>query len=422
MRLQQLREYLRSSLWFIPALAMAGALVLSVLSTAFDRRYDAGPLGFTGNPEAARTILQVIATSILTFTAVVFTITIVVLQLASSQFSPRVLRTFLRDRDSQVASAIFVSTFAYALLELRAVRSDLEDDPGFVPRLSVTLALVLVFVSLGVFVRYIHSIAQSIRAVSIIDSVGDETRQLIERLYPVGTGEAQPLVLAKTPTGRPDSVIVSPRQGVVIGYSQDPLMRAAHRADCFLRMVPAVGDFVPEGGPLFEVFGDGSRLGEVTRFVELGLERSMRQDVAFGFRQLVDIAERALSPSINDPTTAVQVIDQLHDLLRRLAQRSFPPEEVLDEEGGVRLVVPAMTWEGYVSLAADEIRHYGEGSVQVARRLRAMVEDLQTVAPSTRLPALERQLKLLEAMVGRGFPDFVDQALASTPDTQGHGS
>ena len=426
MRLFRLRESLRSSLWFVPALGVVVAVLLATGLVTLDR-WLAGTetkvlFGFTGSAEASRNILSVIASSMITLTALVFTILIVVLQLTSTQFSPRVLRTFVRDRDSQFTLATFVGTFTYTMLVLRAIRSPVEEDPEFVPALAVSGAFGLVLLSLGVFVAYINHIAQAIRVINIITSVGDETRRVIDRLYPASEeepGAEEPISL---PQSRPTRVVPSSGPGVVIAYDADGLVEAARRAGCLLVLVPAVGDFIPEGAPLLHAYGDDRDLGEVRRYVDIDVERTMSQDVAFGFRQLVDVAERGLSAAINDPTTAVQVLDQLHDFLRRLVGRPFPSGGYHDREGNLRLVVPSMSWDGYVTLACDEIRHYGEGSVQVARRMRAMLEDLLEVAPPQRVPPIERQLKLLEALVDRGFPDLEDRRTADHPDQQGLGS
>jgi uncharacterized membrane protein len=152
-----------------------------------------------------------------------------------------------------------------------------------------------------------------------------------------------------------------------------------------------------------------------------GPERTLHQDTAFGFRQLVDIAERALSPGINDPTTAVQAIDQLHDLLRSLVRRRFPSASRKDETGALRLICPRPDWNSYVRLALDEVRQYGEGSIQVTRRLRFLLEDLLRVAPAFRRDELERQLALLEASAKRAFATPREAAMATRSSPQGHG-
>jgi uncharacterized membrane protein len=406
MRLLRLRESLRSNLWFVPTVGVVVAIVLAVGLVALDRwlaSTDGKALfGFTGSAEASRTILSV-------------------LQLTSTQFSPRVLRTFVRDRASQYTLATFVGTFTYTMLVLRSVRAPMG-EPEFVPALAVTGAFGLVLLSLGAFVAYINHIAQSIRVINIITSVGNETRRVMDHLYPASQDEPLAEEPISLPQGPPTCVVLSSGSGVVVTYDAERLVEAARHADCLLVLVPAVGDFVPGGAPLLHAYGGGQDLGDLRHFVDLDRERTMSQDVAFGFRQLVDIAERALSPSINDPTTAVQVLDQLHDFLRRLATRPFPSGAHQDEEGKTRLVVRSMSWEDYVSLTCDEIRHYGEGSVQVARRMRAMLEDLSEIAPPERVAPLERQLKLLGTLVDRGFPDQEDRRTADEPDQQGLGS
>jgi len=175
---------------------------------------------------------------------------------------------------------------------------------------------------------------------------------------------------------------------------------------------------------LFEVHGEAPDLDETAliRAVALGQERTMHQDLAFGFRMLVDVAQRSLSSAMGDPTTAIQAIDRLHDCLRQLATRPFPSGFHTDEQGRVRLVVPTLSWDGYVKLALDEIRHYGEGVIQVTRRLKAMLDDLILIAPADRRPPLERQLRLVEAMSERGFDDREDMDAAIEPDPQGVGS
>lgn len=414
------RERLRAGFWVVPAVFVLGALALSTVTIWLDEHWiDEVPGGFSGGPDNARDVLSTISSSMITFTALVFSITIVVLQLTSSQFSPRVLRTFLRDRSTQVSLGVFVATFTYSLLVLRAVRSD---EDAFVPSLSVALAFAFVLVSLAVFVHYIHHIARAIQVSSIIASVAAETRATIDRMHPDGAAH----IGAARPDRPPTRTIASPHEpGVVLGYDDDGLIALARQARCALVLIPAVGDFVPEGAPLFHVHGDADgRLddGAVAACVALGRERTMNQDVAFGFRQLVDIAERALSPAINDPTTAVQCLDHLHDFLRRLVVREFPTGCYLDPDGELRLAVPAARWDDYVSLAFDEVRQYGHSSVQVARRLRATVDDLLTIAPLERRRALEREQRLLQLSVARSFPDLEDQQTAEHPDTQGLGS
>jgi len=287
MRLLRLRESLRSNLWFVPTVGVVVAIVLAVGLVALDRwlvSTDGKDLfGFTGSAEASRTILSVIASSMLTLTALVFTILIVALQLTSTQFSPRVLRTFVRDRASQYTLATFVGTFTYTMLVLRSIRAPVG-GPEFVPALAVTGAFGLVLLSLGAFVAYINHMAQSIRVINIITSVGNETRRVMDHLYPASQDEPPAEDSITLPQGRPSCVIPSSRSGVVVTYDAELLVEAARNADCLLVLVPGVGDFVPGGAPLLHAYGGGQDLGDLRRFVDLDRERTMSQDVAFGFR------------------------------------------------------------------------------------------------------------------------------------------
>jgi uncharacterized membrane protein len=202
------------------------------------------------------------------------------------------------------------------------------------------------------------------------------------------------------------------------------LVKAARKADVTLELVPGVGEFVPAGSPLFRVHGDASGLAESTvgSSVVLGLERTLDQDVPYGFRMLVDVAERSLADSpFQDPTTAVQAIDRLHDCLRQMARRPFSDGTYRDGDGRVRLIIQAMDWEGYVHLAFDEIRLAGAGSPPVTRRLRAALEDLLAIAPAERRAPLERQMELLAASTEAAVAEPRDVELSLQPDPQGMG-
>lgn len=420
MDLGALRERLRSSLWFLPALSLLATAVLAGITIPIDAAlHERVHVGFIGGPDSARALLSTVAASMITFTGLVFSITIVVLQLASAQFSPRVLRTFLRDRTTQVALGVFVATFAYALTVLLAVRSG--TDP-FVPRLSVAISVALVVVSLVAFVYYIHHAAQSVRASAIVGAVGAETREVIDRMYPLGADGAD-RVTAPSLEGA-EIVVRATHPAVLVSVDTRRLVGHAVDADGVVEIVPAVGDFVPEGAPLLRFRGaidrfDAARASGALAF---GSERTMRQDVAFGFRQLVDVAERALSPGVNDPTTAVQAIDQIHDLLRRLSRRTLRRGAFAGPDGEARLVVQETDWDDFVALAVDEVRIYAERSVQVIRRLNAMLTDLLDVVPPDRRSPLEREFRLLARASERTFLDVEDRESAEEADAQGMGS
>jgi uncharacterized membrane protein len=326
-------------------------------------------------------------------------VTILVLQLASSQFSPRVLRTFLEDRFTRVALGVFIGSFVYAIVLLPEVRESADDQSQFVPSLSVYVALLLALVSVLVFVRYIHEMAHAIRAVEIVRRVAAETRSAIVRMYPDPIGEEPEDKAPDAPAGEAQIVTHDARGGVLAEVDEDELLAAVVHHDACAELLHEPGGFVPQGAPLYRVWNarDFERLEHALReHTVIAPERTPEQDPAFGFRQLVDIGERALSPSMNDPTTAVQVLDQLHDLLRTLATRRFPSSARLDEHGKLRLLLPRPGYAQYVELAFEEIRDNARGSVQVLRRMRSALGDLLTVVSEPRRSPLVRQLAALE--------------------------
>ncbi len=362
-----------SGYWFIPLLCTFLASGAAVLLVIVDRSNTIS-WGFGGGPNDASATLTTVASSMITFTGVVFSITIVAFQLTSSQFSPRALRNFLRDRESQVALGVFIGTFAYAFVALAAVRYNGTSREPFVPSVTVAGCYLLVATSLVLFVRLIHHMADSLRAVSIIDRIAHETRGTIDRLFPTGAADDE---------GRPnvaghDHVLEAPRAGVITDVDLERLARAAEHADIAVEVLQPVGDFVCAGTPLIRVFGtpDDRHDATLTRMVHIGKEPSMRGDAAFGFRQLVDIAERALSPGVNDPTTAVQCVDRLHDLLRRLADRPMPPLRICRVDGVARAWLPQPSYGDFVDLATGEILDAATRSARVVARVQHMIEDL----------------------------------------------
>ncbi|HEX6312259.1 MAG TPA: DUF2254 domain-containing protein [Acidimicrobiia bacterium] len=420
----RLREYLRSSLWFLPALFVLGSVALWAAVGALDEHLaDDSPLAYGGGPDGAQELLSAIATSMIAFTGVVFSITIVVLQLASSQFSPRVLRTFLRDRGTQGSLGVFIATFVYALLVLRDVRTQTIDQSSYVPGVSVSMALVVLAVSLGMFVYYIHHVARAIRVAWILDAVADETRAVIDHEFPVDAGDDGRD--RAVPDGPPTDLFPAPRPGILLAVDRHALVRLAHDAGCVLVLERAVGDFAVSNTSLLSVHGatlSAQQRDTVSEAIVIGIERTMEQDPAFGFRQIVDIAVRGLSPAVNDPTTAVQCLDHLHDFLQLLVSRPFRSGKLLDADGALRVVLPAPSWDDFLDLAFQEIRHYGAGSIQVMRRIRAALDDLAAAAPPDRLPAIEHHARALDEAVARDFSAADQRVLARRPDHQGLGS
>jgi uncharacterized membrane protein len=417
--LRKLSVSVGSSLWFVPVVCVLAGVAISIGTIALDRAFDyqAIPQELVGRPTSATAILTTIAASMVSLAALVLTITMVVVQLAMGQFSPRIVQRILRDKPSQVAIGLFVATFVHAVLTSREV-VDRGDGTGQVPGIAVATSYVLVLSSIAVLVIYVHHIGQALRVSALIELVGKDARKLIDRRYP---DNGQPLPVD------PDAprVVAARESGVVTMIGAQALVREAQRADCVLELVPALGAFVPANGTLFIVHGDPDELDENELFsaLSLKLERTLDEDLAYGMRLLVDIAERSLSDSpFQDPTTAVQAIDRLHDILRQLARRPLPDGRVHDDDGEIRLLVKTMSWEDYVHLAFVEIRLVGAASPQVSRRMVAALTDLRRVALPERIDVLDEQLELLHAAVNEAMNDERDVRLALDPDREGMGA
>jgi uncharacterized membrane protein len=416
-------NHLLSSLWFIPVLCVLAGVGLSFGTIALDRGGRSFlPQSLTGDPQAALAILTTVAASMVTLTGLVLTITMVVVQLATGQYTPRVLRTILRDRPSQFAIGVFVGTFAHAMLVMREVKQPSPQDPqGVVPGLAILVAFVLILVCIIVLVSYVNHVGQSLRAASLIDSVGDETRERLLELYPV---DAPPEPAVAPPAGEPTHVVSSAGPGVLFRIGADELVKLAHREDVVIVLRVRLGDFVPSDAPIADVHGGRVDDDELRRLLAFGKDRTLHDDVAYGIRLLVDVAVRAVAPMTGDPTTAVQAIDRIHDCLRLLSTRVFTSGRHLDGEGRLRLVVRTLSWEGYVHIALDELRHWAVESIQATRRLTAMLEDVLAVAPEERRSPLREQLELLRADVDAAYGQTKasEAAWALEPDQQGVGS
>jgi uncharacterized membrane protein len=422
MRLFRLLHYIRSSLWLVPLLCLLAGAVLVAITLELDRRsgYSLVPQSVTGSATDAQTILSVFATSTASLTTLVLTVTLVAVQLAMGQFSPRIVGALLTDRFSQLAIGLFGATFVVSVLTLREVR---DSGSGTVPGLSMLLAYLLTAASIVMLILFVHHAGQGLRAAGLIDLVGDRTRLLIRREYP---RDVEPAV--------PPDVVLAREPGNMFAVHRRALVAAARRADCVLELIPVVGDFVTAGSPLFRVHArreNGAtrppgmaalRSEDLARLVAVTDERVHNDDTSYGIRKLVDIAERSIAQPFNDPSTTVQALHRLHDLLRQLAVRQFPTGMHRDEDGVVRLVERTLSWDGYVRLAFDEIRLAGASTPAVTRRLCAALQDLKAVAPPDRQPALDRQLRLITAAVHRTYEDDEDIAAALTPDTEGLGS
>jgi uncharacterized membrane protein len=340
-------------------------------------------------------------------------------QLAGAQLTPRIIAIVSRDPGTKFSLTVFVFTFTFSLAVLVRINTS-------VPLFTTRLAAYGCLVSLGVFLYLIDHVGKTLRPSGALRAVASLGRAVIEDVYPRHLTEAQktsqePFAIL---SGEPTLTVNNLKEGVVRAVDIDGLVALAERADCVIEMVPQVGDFIAIGDPLFRIFQGGTTLtaGALRQSVAVGQERTLEQDPALALRIMVDIASKGLSPAINDPTTAVLAIDQIHHLLRNVGSRHLDDERVRDAAGRVRLVYRTPAWEDFVHLAVTEIRHFGGESIQISRRLRAMLENLIQTLPDERAPLLRQELSLLRRSAERCFPEPEDRALADIGDFQGVGS
>jgi uncharacterized membrane protein len=393
-------------LWLVPLTGLLAGLGLAIGALALDSAsgYDLVSQTLTGTPTAASSLLATIITSNITLLSVVLTVMTVAVQLAMGQFSPRIVGALLRDPLHQFAFALVAATVAFGIVALIGV----DDQKGHVPGLTVLATYVLAVASLATLVIYVSHAGERLRATGLIDLVGDQLHVEIAKRFP-GVG-GPPL---------PPDAVRSASAGVVAKIGIDGLVAAAVREGCVLELCARMGDFVPRDAPLLRVHGaETARLADTAKLVVLHDERTHDLDPAFGVRKLVDIAVRSAS---EDPTTTIEALHRIHDSLRQLAWRPFPSGRHTDAAGELRLIVPVRDWEDFVRLAFEEIRLAGAAQPQIARGLRAVLEDLKTVAPDERQAALDEQRELLDAAVRRAYDEESVTRHARVADMQGLG-
>ncbi|GAA1935884.1 DUF2254 domain-containing protein [Kitasatospora viridis] len=422
-----LREHLREAFWLAPLLACLGAVLLAGVADRLDVelvdeafRVDGNAADLVSFAAAAKSVVATVSSAMLTFIGVVFSISLVSLQMAASQFSPRVLRLYVRSRLTKATFSACLATFVFTLL----VQLGYEDttDPAkvtTVPVVSTLVAVLLVLLSLGLFVLYVQATLRLLRVPYVIDRVTNESLDII------GHYRRQAPETGTAPADRAHTITLlhEGRSGVLRDVNYARLVRLARRHDTVLHLVPTIGDFLTPGTPTVRVLGGvPPRPRRIASALNTGVDRTMHQDLGFGFRQLVDIAIRALSPAVNDPTTAVQSVDRIHQLLAALVGEPFDELVCRDRGGTIRVVQPVPTWQGVIDLAFTEIRICGAGHPQLTRRLAAALDDLLRIAPEDRRPVLLVQRDLLALAVADHVPDPQNRAFALTPDHQGIGT
>lgn len=405
----------QESLWFIPGiLTIAGAL-LAVGMVQLDHELALDQRGgriwaFSGGAAGARGVLQAIAGSLITVTATVFSITIVTLQLASTQFTPRVLRTFTRDRGVQLVFGVFIGTFTYSLLVLRAIRSEADDYQRFVPSISVIVAIGLALVCVGFLIFVIHHIAQMIRVPAVVERVVADGERLIAQRYPSGIGNPVPDAELIEPDATLAPVVVTAEtDGYLVAIAEDDLFGIESDGPLSIAIEPGIGGFVLYGEPLATVWPGARCTDEVVRIVRrscvLGSERTLGADIELPVRQLADIAVKALSPGINDPTTAAICIDRLGQVLLMVARRGEPPAGYRRKDSAVTLRVPAPSFAALVESAFTQIRHFGMNDPLVRIHLLDMLDRMTELVPPAHRPAIIREAALVRDAIRKTAAD-----------------
>ena len=388
-RRRVLWDHLRGALWVMPAVSVMFFLVagaaLSHVSISDD-----SPLRwlvFQGTPEDARQMLIVVSSTMITVTGVVFALTIIALQIASGQYSPRLLRNFMRDRGTQFVLSVFVGAFAYSMAGLHTVGVQNPEQAAFMPRLAVSGSLGLALASLGVLIYFIHHLSSSIQIDTIMSMIVRETLEVIDNLYPDRLGHEEPEDRCPDPpTGA--VTLLSDQSGYIQDVEPEALVQAAARQDVVIRLIRMVGDHVIAGTPVAWAWHRSADhappeavLREAIRnSIQVGFERTMLQDVPFGIRRLVDIGNRALSAAINDPYTATQALHHLAVVLCVLSRRRLGDRLYHDEHDTVRVTIPFPTFADYLRLGTEQIRRFGAKEPAVARGL---VRLLKNVGSST---------------------------------------
>src|SRR5688500_11031958 len=413
----QLVSYVRSSLWVVPFIAIVLEQIAIRVLVRLDRALGWEFYGVTVH--AAEVTFQAVITLTLSFFVFTFGSLLVAIQVASGQMTPRIIATtLLRDNVVRYSVGLFVFTMLFAMGALSRTGTEVNQFMLFV-------AAMLGLLCIADFLYLIDYAARMLRPVSIVARVSETGLAVIETVYPThARASPEAATPLRQPLGPPGRIVHHQgSSGVVVAVNVNALVIQARRLDGVIEFAPQVGDFVTVGDPIFRLYGGAVAVDdrELRAAATLGAERTLEQDPMFVFRILVDIAAKALSKAINDPTTAVVVIDQLHRLLRLVGKRHLHNENVFDGEGRLRAILRTPNWEDFVHLAFWEIRHYGAENIQVARRLRAMGENLIQSLPEYRHAALQQELALLDREIEALYAFPEDLALARIADSQGLG-
>jgi uncharacterized membrane protein len=412
------RNFLRSSLWVVPALSTLAAFLSLPLLRVLDRSL--GFHFFRYTPDGARASAAIVSAAMLSFVVLFFSVLLLTVQIASSTLSPRIIARPFRSRTLKASLGLFVFTLIYSMGVVA------RGTEGSIGQLAAAMVIILTVISICVFLYVVEHVSKQLRPVTVMADVAQEALGVIKAVYPKTLDQIHALEKPGAeicPRKLSQVVMHEGKPGVVQAFDVPGLTALAIQAKCTIEVVPQVGDFVARGDTIFRLYNAASQLGshELLEHIALERERTLEQDPAFAFRIIVDIASKALSPAINDPTTAVLALDQINKLLRELGLRHLENGIIHDSNGRLRVVYRTPDWEEFVVLAVTEIRQYGARSTQVTRRMHAMLEDLIPILPAARARILCRELDLLKSTVDREFTNPEDRTLANLPDFQGLG-
>ncbi|WP_425825658.1 DUF2254 domain-containing protein [Streptomyces fractus] len=414
----------------VPLLGFLAGGVWGIVTTELDQFLSSSPsLGsdpdFQAFRDPSRAVIDSVGPPMLTFIGVVFSLTLVAVQMAAENLTPRVVRLFVQSRVTKTALALFLGTFFYTLV-VRYLSLRVEDTKGrkdvFVPFLSGFFTMVLVTCCVLAFIAYVQHTLRLMRLTEVIDLLMRETLKSVRLVQGLNRTQEPPREENRTPE---HEVLHAARPGVMIGFHRKALTREASRSKCHVRLLARTGDYLVPGSPLFAVYEtervEVRRPQRFRRHIRTGSERGSVEDVAFGLRQLVDIGLRALSDSANDPTTAVQVLDRIQVVLTACAHVPWGNIEHRDRAGVVRLVELSPSWDDLVVLGCEEMLLHCGPAPQVTRRFAALLRDLEVLAPPGRRAVVAGYRERLEQHVEREFPDPERRLFAAVPDRQGIG-
>ncbi len=416
-RWSRVRGFLKSSLWVVPLIAIPLAMITTRILHGLDGQL-AGFRLTEFSVTGARALLDAVITSTLSFVVFTFGSLLVAIQVASGQLTPRIIATvLLRNNVVRYTVGLFIFTFIVAL----GTQDRIDDKVHSLPLDAVGCLGIACFAA---FLYLIDYAARLLRPISVLTHVANSGFAVIESVYPEPSlGPDVPKSHRLAP-GAADRVILHQGvSGIVLTVDLATLIHTAEISNGLVEFIPQVGDFVGVEEPLFKLYGGTHTASDETlrSAIEFGSERTLEQDPTFAFRIVIDIALKALSPAINDPTTAVLAIDQLHRLLRLVGKRHLRTDEISDASGTLRVIFPTPNWEDFVHLTFSEIRQCGSNNLQIVRRLRVMIENLIQTLPNHRQLALQQQLSLLDREVTRVFQYPEELALARVGDSQGLG-